>query len=211
MKRLLVLLMIALLILTSVVGCSDKPEEAPKTDMPTTSDGSKEEPAEQPTEESVKESAEEPAEEPTKEPAGEPTKEPVVSESTLEGERHEAENFTVIAPEGWQVTELYGGLQIARSGAELIRISFTGFNQAEDHAKQQVEHMSKSNSDSKVEEIEILGKTFWTTIYKTASGSERGYYARIEDGGVMLKIETVNGSYKTHKEFTDIIDSIVFK
>ena len=191
MKRLLVLLMIALLILTSVVGCSDKSGEAPKTDIPAASDGPKEEPTEQPAEE--------------------PAEEPVVSESILEGERHEAENFTVIAPEGWQVTELYGGLQIARSGAELIRISFTGFNQAEDHAKQQVEHMSKSNSDSKVEEIEISGKTFWTTIYKTASGSERGYYASIEDGGVMLKIETINGSYKTHKEFTGIIDSIVFK
>lgn len=199
MKRLLVLFLVALLILASVVGCSDKPEETPKTDIPASSDGPKEESTEQPAKESAVE------------PAGEPTKEPVVSESALEGERHEAEKFTVIAPEGWQITELDGGLQIARSGAELIRISFTGFNQAEDHAKLQVENMSKNNSESKVEEIEILGKTFWATIYKTASGSERGYYARIEDGGIMLKIETVNGSYKTHKEFTGIIDSIVFK
>ncbi|NLC96632.1 MAG: hypothetical protein GX675_03575 [Erysipelotrichaceae bacterium] len=123
---------------------------------------------------------------------------------------YETDKFLIIVPSDWSVMEIDGGFRIYKSNLELIQIQYVGFNQGETHAMLQAKQLSKNSEGTGPEEIEILNKIFWHTTYLNGD-IEAGYYARIEEGGIMLTIQTMKGTYETNKEYTKILDTVVFK
>lgn len=146
-------------------------------------------------------------------PTGSPEASPQVSEAaapeagSLEGDPYSAEKFTITVPDGWEVMDVDGGVQLYKMSGEIIEVHFRGENQGEDHAKQQAESNASMYSGTTPEEVELLGKMFWATTF-TASGVEQTSYLRMEDG-VLLSIKCAKGNYET-PDYAAIIDSIVF-
>jgi hypothetical protein len=129
--------------------------------------------------------------------------------TALEGSTFETDKFSITVPKGWESMEVDGGVQLYKMSGEIIEVHYRGMNQNEGDDKQQVESVASQYSGTTPAEVELLGKTFWSTTY-TASGVKQVSNLRIEDG-VMLSIKCAGPGFDTNPEFTAILDSIVFK
>jgi hypothetical protein len=135
------------------------------------------------------------------------------------GETFETDNFSIVVPDGWEYMEVDGGLQIYKASGEVLEVHYRGFNQGENHGKLQVESIAGSYGGTEVQEVELLGKTFWYTEY-TANNKPQVFYALIEDGamrdgeeknGVMLSIKYAGDLTEASPTFDDILGTIVWK
>lgn len=129
--------------------------------------------------------------------------------AALEGEVYKAEKFSVTVPKGWEKMDVQGGVQLYKMSGEIVEVHYRGENQGEDHAKQQVESLASQYGGTTPNEVELLGKTFWTTTF-TASGVKQTSYLRMENG-VMLSIKCAGANHETDPEFGAILQSIVFE
>ncbi|NLC96631.1 MAG: hypothetical protein GX675_03570 [Erysipelotrichaceae bacterium] len=185
MKKILILILSTLFILSITTGCSNKSDNQAYTDSS----------FETIDEEAIEES----------------TSSEDSSAETIQGVLCEAERFTIIAPEGWKILELTaaGGFQLYKSSGEVIQIQYTGINQHDEAAKNEIIYFAESKDGTDPVEIQMLGKDFWTTDY-LYNGENQTMYARMEDG-VKLTIQTAKGNYDNNEEFKAILDTIVFK
>ncbi len=129
----------------------------------------------------------------------------------IEGILCEGERFSVLAPKDWEIMEMTysDGFQLYKLSGEVIQIQYAGYNQRDDAAQKDVESFASRYSGTEPKEVEMLGKTFWMTIYEF-NGAEQTLYARMEDG-VKLTIQTAKGNYENNAAFRAIIDTVEFK
>ena len=144
--------------------------------------------------------------------------EPVAS-SGYTGETVEADNFSIVVPEGWEYMEIDGGLQLYKMSGEVIEVHYRGFNQGETHAMMQVEITAENNAGSQAAEVEFLGKNFWYTEYML-NGTPQVFYACIEDGalrngeerdGVMLSVKYAGELTDPTISFENILNTVIWK
>lgn len=137
------------------------------------------------------------------------TANPASPTAAVAGVKFESDKFLLIVPTGWQQMNITGGVQLYKASGEILEVSFQGFDQTADSAKQQIESNAKLYNGTAPQEVQFLGNMFWTTTY-TAAGVSQVSYLRIQDG-VTVAVKYGGPGYDTNPEFTTILNSIVFK
>jgi hypothetical protein len=127
--------------------------------------------------------------------------------AAMKGETFETENFSLIIPNGWEMMEVDGGVQIYKMSGEIVEVHFRGSGQGDDHAQQQVMSVAEQYNGSTPKEVEFLNKTFWTTSF-TAAGVSQTSYLRIEDG-VLVSVKIAGDAQS--KEIQGILQTIKLK
>ena len=125
------------------------------------------------------------------------------------GETFETDDFSLAVPDGWEVMEVDGGVQLYQMSGEVFEVHFRGYNMNGEEAEQQVKSMAEQYDGTTPKEMELLDKRFWTTEF-TASGVPQVTNLCIEDG-VMISVKYGGPDYDTNPDFSMILDSIVFK
>lgn len=180
MKKFLVLFVIFMMLATLVIGCAnDEDSGAGET--------------KDPDEVSETENGA------TEEPAAE----------AIAGEKYETDNFSIVVPDGWEVMDVEGGVQLYKMSGEVFEVHFRGSGQSEGHVEQQTEFTAENYEGTTPEEVDLLGKRFWTTSY-TAAGVPQVSYITIENG-VMISVKYGGPDYQDNPDFEGILNSIVFK
>lgn len=129
--------------------------------------------------------------------------------AALKGEVYKTDRFSITVPDGWEKMDVQGGVQLYKMSGEIIEVHYRGENQSEDHAKQQAESVASQYGGTDPKEVELLGKTFWTTTY-TASGVKQTSYLRMENGE-MLSVKCAGANHETDPVFAAILQSIEFE
>ena len=125
------------------------------------------------------------------------------------GTTYETDKFSVMVPDGWNVMDVEGGVQIYKMSGEVFELHYRGYNQHEDHAKQQVEWLAEQYDGTAPKEVDLFGKRFWTTSFVSASVPQVSYLC-MEDGE-MLSVKYGGPDYQNNPVFEAILDSIQFK
>ena len=124
------------------------------------------------------------------------------------GTRYEATRFSIIVPDGWEVMDVDGGVQLYKSSGEIFEVHYRGNNMNESEAQSQVESTANNYDGTEPQQATMLGKTFWSTTF-TASGVEQVTNLCIENGE-MLSIKYGGPGYDTNPDFQTILNSIEF-
>ncbi len=185
MKKILLIVVAASLLIIAAVGCASQPSNETNSVMPEGVDGQ----TAALTENEVIDAEE--------------------SGAMLEGTSYESDSFSIIVPDGWEVMDVDGGVQLYKTSGEIIEVHYRGSNQGDDHAKQQVENLYEQYSGTTPVETELLGKTFWKTTF-TTSGVYQTSYMRMENGE-MLSVKLAGANHENDPEFEAIVNSVVFK
>jgi hypothetical protein len=127
-----------------------------------------------------------------------------------EGEPFETANFSLIVPKGWEKMDVDGGVQLYKTSGEVVEVHFRGSNMSADEAKSQVESTASQYGGTTPQEVDFLGKKFWTTSFTSSANVPQVTYLTIE-AGVMISVKAGGPGYEDNAEFKAILDSIVFK
>ncbi len=125
------------------------------------------------------------------------------------GKTVENERFSILVPQGWEVMDVDGGVQIYKMSGEVFELHFRGLNMNDTEAQLQVESTAKQYDGTQPEQVGLLGKQFWTTTF-TASNVKQVTNLCIEDG-VMISVKYGGPDFEKNPEFQAILDSIVLK
>jgi len=125
------------------------------------------------------------------------------------GKTVEKDTFFILVPEGWEVMDVDGGVQIYKMSGEVFELHFRGYNMNDTEAKQQAESMAKQYNGTEPKQIDLLGKQFWTTSF-TANGVPQVTNLCMQDG-VMLSVKYGGPNYESNPDFKTILDSVKLK
>ncbi len=127
----------------------------------------------------------------------------------IDGEIFETDNFSLAVPDGWEMMEVEGGVQVYKMSGEIVEVHFRGSGQSNDHAQQQTAAVAEQYGGSGPEEVAFLGNTFWMTSF-TAADVPQASYLRMEDG-VMVSVKIAGENFANNEEIQQILQSITFK
>ncbi|MHB1314315.1 MAG: hypothetical protein ACYCX2_02370 [Christensenellales bacterium] len=150
-----------------------------------------------------------PAAQKTTEPAQTTAQSQEPANTPQSGSQYETDDFSLIVPQGWEIMDIDGGVQLYKMSGEVFEVHFRGYNMSGDEAKQQVESTARQYSGTAPSEVDLLGKRFWTTEF-TAAGVLQATYLCIDEG-VMISVKYGGPGFKTNPEFKAILDSIALK
>ena len=134
---------------------------------------------------------------------------PAETEAPAVGEVHETDRFSITVPEGWEVMEIVGGLQIYKMSGEAVRVYISGENMSETEPQTQAESLAGQYSGTEPQEVEMWGESWWTTTY-TAMDMEQLTYMRIEDGQ-MVSVAAAAKDIGGDSDIQAMLASISFK
>lgn len=128
---------------------------------------------------------------------------------SIKGELYEADKFSIIVSEGWEVMDIDGGVQIYKMSGEAVQIYIRGSNMSETEPKTQAESQAKQYNGTSPQEVERWGKSWWTTTY-TAMDMEQLKYLRIE-AGQLVSVAAAAKDIENNSDILGMLESITFK
>jgi hypothetical protein len=124
------------------------------------------------------------------------------------GDLVETDKFTVVAAKGWEKMDIAGGVQLYK-GSLMLQVSVTGMNVTPEEDLALLQSLAERYNGTEVEEVQMLGLTFYETFY-TASGVEQVFYSAVKDGE-QIHIQIGGSGFADNADIAAMLDSLELK
>ena len=124
------------------------------------------------------------------------------------GEVIETDKFTVTAAKGWEKMDILGGVQLYK-GSLMFQVSVTGMNVTPEEDLAALQSLADQNSGTEIDEVSMLGLTFYRTYY-TASSVDQAFYSAVKDGE-QIHIQIGGSGFKDNADIAAMLDSLKLK
>jgi hypothetical protein len=131
--------------------------------------------------------------------------------ASVKGTVKESADFSLLVPEGWEFSDFGNGTvqTYNSSGSYMVELKKAGSNMTEKDAESGVANLASQNKGTGPEKVEMLGLTFYKTVFDKSS-MHMSYYAGIKDG-VKISINLVGKDHETDPAIQAVFTSIALK
>lgn len=124
-----------------------------------------------------------------------------------DGDVIETDGFTVTAAKGWEKMDIPGGVQLYK-GSLIYQVSVTGMNVTPEEDLAGLQSL-KDQYGGEIEEVEMLGLTFYR-LYYTAASVDQVFYSAVKDGE-QIHIQIGGSGFADNADIAAMLDSLELK